>query len=152
MIGRIEDGECARCDIGEHKCMDCKCGSGADCVPKKDCMEKCQHGGGYKCDWHGKEPVCVKDEHGHLNQTECTAECHDAAYGKCDYVQDECTACKPGQDDRDCVYLMSYCKVAQREGRCKEEVLNGLWRSIEANTGWDHGEFDIEFRGGKMFI
>ena len=60
--------------------------------------------------------------------------------------------CTPGADDRECVYLMSYCAAAQREGRCKEEVLSGLWRMIESNNGFDHGEFDIEFRGGKMFI
>jgi len=47
---------------------------------------------------------------------------------------------------------MSYCKAAQEEGKCKEETLTGLFRTIETNPSFDHGEYDIEFKGGKMFI
>jgi len=47
---------------------------------------------------------------------------------------------------------MSYCETAREEGRCKEEVLGGLFRMIEANNKFDKGEFDVEFRGTKIFI
>jgi len=69
-----------------------------------------------------------------LEHKECDAECHNAKYGKCDYENNQCVKCTPGADDRDCVYLMSYCHAAQEEGRCKEEVLSGLYRMIEANN------------------
>jgi hypothetical protein len=42
--------------------------------------------------------------------------------------------------------------TAASEGRCAQETLSGLWRSIESNIGFAKGEFDIQFRQGKMFI
>jgi len=47
---------------------------------------------------------------------------------------------------------MSYCTTAAAEGRCAQETLSGLWRSIESNIAYAKGEFDIQFRQGKMFI
>jgi len=106
----------------------------------------------YSCSWNATNPQCVEDPKGKMNHTACDVECHNAKYGKCDYVNNTCVSCKPGADDRDCIYLMSYCTEAQKEGRCKEEVLSGLYRMIEANNKFDKGEFDVEFRGGKMYI
>lgn len=137
------------------------CGTGADCVPVDECTKNCggptpppptPGKGGWKCNWNATTPMCIEDKDAKMNKTECDAECHNAKYGKCDYLNDKCLPCTPGADDKECVYLMSYCKAAQSEGRCKEETLRGLFRMIETNTGWDHGEFDVEFRGGKMFI
>lgn len=104
------------------------------------------------CNWNTANPQCVQDDSGTLSKDQCDQECHPAAYGKCDYKKNTCLSCTPGADDKDCIYLMSYCQVAKTEGRCKEEVLSGLFRTIEANIPYDHGEFDIQFRGGKMFI
>jgi len=47
---------------------------------------------------------------------------------------------------------MDYCKIAQKEGKCKRDELKGLFRMIEAQTGYDKGEFDVFFKGGKMYI
>lgn len=47
---------------------------------------------------------------------------------------------------------MSYCQAAQREGKCKEETFNGLWRTIDASIPFLHGEFPISFSAGKMYI
>jgi hypothetical protein len=47
---------------------------------------------------------------------------------------------------------MSYCKTARDEGRCEQEVLSGLWRSLSVGVPFVHGEFDIQFRSGKMFL
>lgn len=89
---------------------------------------------------------------GNLSEKDCTRECHPAVYGKCDYDNDKCVGCTPGADDRDCVYLMSYCDAAQKEGRCHEEVLGGLWRMLETNPGFARGEYDVQFANNKMWI
>jgi len=87
-----------------------------------------------------------------MSKDQCTSECKPAVYAKCNYEDNTCTKCTPGADDRDCIYLDSYCKTAKEEGRCEQETLSGLWRSIEANIPYNKGEFDIQFRSGKMFI
>lgn len=87
-----------------------------------------------------------------MSKDQCTNECKPANYGKCDYENNACVHCTPGADDKDCLYLMSYCNTAKKEGRCKEETLSGLFRTIEANIPYNKGEFDIQFRDGKMFI
>jgi len=105
------------------------------------------------CQWNATHgPQCKQDDKGNMSHEQCTDECKPANYGKCDYEKNTCVSCTPGADDRDCLYLMSYCETAKTEGRCKEEVLSGLFRSIEANLPFAKGEFDVQFRGGKMFI
>jgi hypothetical protein len=86
MLGMIGDDKCARCDESEEKCMPCKCGTGADCVPADDCTAKCKPTGPrFSCQWNTTVPKCVEDPKGHLNKTQCGSECHEAAYGKCDF-------------------------------------------------------------------
>ena len=87
-----------------------------------------------------------------MSQEECNDECKPAVYAKCNYSDNTCVKCTPGDHDKDCIYLESYCKTAQEEGRCQQETLTGLWRSIEANIPQYWGEVDIQFQGGKMFI
>ena len=50
--------------------------------------------------------------------------------------------CDPNKD-HGCMYDMNYCKAAQREGRCKEETLSGIWRGIETNLNFATGELDV---------
>jgi len=151
MIAKVGDDKCARCDESSDKCMPCECGTGSDCMPADKCEKECKPvGKRYKCDW--KTTTCMEDPMGRMNQTECAEECKPAAYGKCDYENDKCVPCTPGADDRDCVYLMSYCTVAQKMKRCEEEILKGLFRMVEAQPGYDAGEFDVEFRANKMWI
>lgn len=153
MIKRVGADSCAKCDKSNDQCYECECNSGPDCVPKEDCAKNCvPHGPRYSCNWKTAVPQCVEDPKGRMDKTQCAEECHPAAYGKCDYKSDKCVSCKPGADDPACVYLMSYCQAAEKEGRCKEETLSGLFRMVETNPAFDHGEFDIEFKGGKMFI
>jgi len=47
---------------------------------------------------------------------------------------------------------MDYCKAAQGEGRCKAQELSGLFRMIEAEPGYNKGEFDVLFKDGKMYM
>lgn len=153
MFGRVEDGKCARCDHATDSCTECKCGTGTDCVPAEECTKACKpKGPRYECSWNTANPQCVQNDAGTLSKEQCGQECHPAAYGKCDYENNKCLHCTPGADDKDCVYLMSYCQAAQKEGRCEAETLSGLFRTIEANIPFDHGEFDIQFKGGKMYI
>jgi len=50
--------------------------------------------------------------------------------GKCNFKENKCASCKLG-DDKECMYTMDYCKIAQQEGRCKQEMLKGNFRLIE---------------------
>lgn len=113
MIGLLRDDECARCDQGTHTCHECTCGTGADCMPKADCEDKCTpKGPKYMCTWNATEPKCVEDAEGKLTHDECTDECKPAVYAKCNYEENKCDECTPGADDRDCIYLKSYCDTA----------------------------------------
>jgi hypothetical protein len=47
---------------------------------------------------------------------------------------------------------MEYCHAAQREGKCKQDKLNGLFRGIEVNKGFKRNEFDIQFLNQKIYI
>ena len=87
-----------------------------------------------------------------MSKMQCTDQCRPAAYAKCNFANNTCEKCTPGDDDKDCIYLESYCKTAQEEGRCEQETLSGLWRAIEANIPQYWGEVVIEFKGGKMYI
>jgi len=35
-------------------------------------------------------------------------------------------------NDPDCEYTAAYCTIAQKEGHCKQEVIEGLYRMIAA--------------------
>lgn len=143
--------QCAKCNPDTNTCEDCECGG--ECKPREECEQSCTpKGPKYSCSWNSTHPTCVQDDEGKLTKDECDGECKPAVYGKCDYENNSCKECTPGADDRDCIYLMSYCKTAQKEDRCEQETLSGLWRSIEANIPYNKGEFDIQFRSGKMFI
>lgn len=153
IFGKAKDDKCATCDHYTWKCETCECGSGDTCVPADECTDKCKPTGPkYKCDWTAKSPVCKQDDEGKMDKESCAEECHPAKYGKCDYKNDQCLPCTPGADDPECMYLMDYCNTAQKEGRCKEETLHGLFRMIEVNHNSTNAEFDIDFRGSKMFI
>lgn len=45
---------------------------------------------------------------------------------------------------------MDFCKIAQKEGRCKAEKLEGLYRMIEVQKGFKKGEFDLLFKDMKL--
>jgi len=154
MLGRVgDDPKCGRCDAATEKCEECACGTGDDCVPHDECVDKCEpKGPKYRCDWKETPPKCVQDDEGTQSQQLCEHDCKPAQYGKCDFENDTCVECTPGAGEKDCVNLMSYCQIARDEGRCKEQVLNGLYRSVESNLGYESGEFDVEFRDSKMFI
>jgi hypothetical protein len=47
---------------------------------------------------------------------------------------------------------MDFCKIAQKRGECKKDKLDGLFRMIEVNPGYDVGEFDVLFKEGKMYM
>ena len=145
--------ECAKCNEDSNTCEDCECGKDGCTMPRHECEEKCLPSGPrYTCDWHETHPKCTEAADGKMSKDQCTSECKPAVYAKCNYSDNTCVKCTPGADDRDCIYLDSYCKTAKEEGRCEQETLSGLWRSIAANIPYIHGEFDIQFRSGKMFI
>lgn len=113
MIGRIEDDKCSKCDKGSGMCKACDCAEGGECMDAKKCVETCgAPADKYKCTWNATNPQCVTDPDGTLTKDECTDQCHDAAYGKCDFDKNTCVTCKPANTpggDPDCLYLMSYC-------------------------------------------
>jgi len=47
---------------------------------------------------------------------------------------------------------MDFCKAARAAGQCKQELISGLYRTIEANLPYSKGEFDLQFRDNKMYI
>jgi hypothetical protein len=87
-----------------------------------------------------------------MNKTECAQKCETPAFGKCDFKNNTCVKCEQGKGDNDCLYTMDYCKVEQKEGRCKNQELKGLYRMIEVNPGYETGEFDVMFKDGKMYM
>lgn len=70
--------------------------------------------------------------------------------GKCNFTNNTCVKCTPNSGDPDCLYTMDYCKTAQKEGKCKKEKLDGLYRMIEVQKGFKKGEFDILFKDNKL--
>lgn len=84
-----------------------------------------------------------------MNKTECNSTCVGVPFGKCNYDNNTCDPCKQG--DKDCIYTMAYCKVAQKAGRCKRQELAGLFRKIQVNKNYKEGEFDLLFKFGKMY-
>jgi len=152
------DEECqvmklSKCDKETGKCTSCPHG-GDGCVPSAACDSTCSvhpSENPYKCSWNSTVPKCVQDKEGTMNKTECAQKCEEPAFGKCDYKNNTCVKCKQGTD-KDCMYLMDYCKTAQKEGRCKAQNLTGLFRMIEVNPGYEQGEFDVLFKEGKMYM
>lgn len=47
---------------------------------------------------------------------------------------------------------MSYCAEIQKEGKCTREAFTGLYRMIESRIGYEQGEYDVEIKGGKIWI
>jgi hypothetical protein len=86
-----------------------------------------------------------------MNKTECAQTCEEPDFGKCNFKNNTCDKCDHTKD-KDCIQLMSFCKVAQQKGECKAETLNGLFRMIEVNPGYAVGEFDVLFKDGKMYM
>lgn len=86
-----------------------------------------------------------------MNKTQCTQTCEEPAFGKCEFSNNTCVKCNHTGDSQ-CIQTMDYCKIAQKEGRCKSQDLTGLFRMIEAEPGYAKGEFDILFKDGKMYM
>jgi len=51
----------------------------------------------------------MQTDEGKMSEAQCEEECKPAVYGKCNYDTNTCDKCTPGEDDRECIYLMSYC-------------------------------------------
>jgi len=86
-----------------------------------------------------------------MNKTECAQTCQQVPFGKCNFKNNTCEKCD-NTKDKDCTQIMSFCKVEQQEGRCKEQKLNGLYRMIQVQPDYDNGEFDVQFKDGKMIM
>lgn len=153
MIEALIPGEdkCGKCNKTTHQCTACDCKTGGDCKPVDQCEKECGTNAKYNCNWSDSPPQCVEDPNGTLGIKDCLGECHNAQYGKCDYKSNSCVKCTPGAD-ADCKYLMSYCMSAQKEGLCKKVPVNGVFRMLEANRGFKHAEFDLEFKDGDIHI
>lgn len=158
MIGKIDSNnvlsqaeKCAKCDDG--KCTECDCNTGGTCVDASKCTpDSCAPSKDkYSCNWSASPPQCVIDPNGQLDKPSCTEECHSAQYGKCNFDTNKCEVCTPGGDP-DCLYLMTYCAAIQKEGKCTREAFTGLYRMIQSRIGYESGEYDVEFKGGKMYI
>lgn len=87
-----------------------------------------------------------------MNKTQCAQDCEYVQYGKCNFTNNTCQNCTHGADDPKCLYTMDYCKAAQKEGRCKQQQLDGLFRMIEVNPGYNVSEFDVLFKDKKMYM
>jgi len=146
--------EVSKCNHDTGKCEKCSDG-GTGCVPTKACEETCQVGptkSMYKCNWSAEHPTCIEDKMATMNKTECAQTCQEVSFGKCDFKNNTCVKCNHTAGDKDCLYTMDFCKIAQKEGKCQAQNLTGLFRMIEVNPSYTVGEFDVEFKDGKMYM
>jgi hypothetical protein len=144
----------SKCNTDTGKCE--KCTEGTGCVPTAGCEATCKHiphpdHDPYLCDWTQSPPKCKQDKTGSMNKTECAQKCEQPSFAKCNFQNNTCEKCEQGTD-KDCLYTEDYCKVEQKEGRCKNQNLTGLFRMIEVNPGYDVGEFDVMFKDGHMYM
>merc|ERR1711937_1069540 len=122
-----------KCNLKTGKCEECKEGSG--CVPSGSCEATCgvpphPKNDKYRCDWAHATPQCMADEDAVQNKTECEQKCQAPSFAKCNFQNNTCEKCDHTKD-KDCIQTMDFCKIAQKEGKCKQDKLNGLFRMIE---------------------
>jgi len=86
-----------------------------------------------------------------MDEDKCNSQCKAVPFAKCDFKNNTCVDCTPGQDPK-CIQTKAFCQAAQASGRCKVPQLDGLYRQIEVNKKYKKGEYDLLFKDKKLYM